>query len=1087
MRFEVLGPLRVCGTTGKQVRVPEAKVRALLAALLVAEGEPVSTDRLIDDLWGTRPPGKPVGALRAKVSQLRGALDTAQPGARELVEYHAPGYLLRIDRTTVDAIEFRELAGRARESAEVAERVRLLDEALGLWRGPAFAEFADAEFTRATITKLTEQRLAAVEDRAFALLAMDVSAAGELSGELTELVTAHPLRERLRAAQLRALYQAGRQSEALASYARLRTQLREELGLDPGPEITELHGAILRQDPNLGAADRQAPSSRPSRREQRDNLPIPAGELIGRAQALADLGALLGKERLVTLTGPGGVGKTRLAIEAARQPDAPDWEGPDWEGVVFVELGALDRTAGESAKAAAALVDHLAGVLGIREGQTGVTLRERLIDGLSSRRLLVLLDNCEHLVEQVAELVTELLRAGPELRVLATSQQALAVRGEHLFPVPPLDLPDSATPATGPAAFGESSAVQLFRALAEASTPGWQLTAANAADVAAICRQLDGIPLALELAATRLRVLSVQDLATRLRDRFRLLTAGHRDAPARQQTLRAMLDWSWELLSQPEQTVLRRLAAHTDGCTLAAAEAVCADEQLPAGDVLELLGRLVDRSLVTAQQAADGVRYRLLESVAVYGAEQLRGAAEADVVLDRHDQYYLALAEYADCRLRGAAQHTWLRRLDADTGNLRGALSGALHRGAADLALRLACALCWYWYLRGRFGEAYRALGEALGLSGEADPQVRRWARVWRANFALLLGEHPLELPTDYRELADPARRALAQWFLGSVGFTDPAETDELAAESLAAFRELDDDWGIALGLATMAWNALNRGDLVAAKRDAEHSMALLREIGDRWAQLQAIPVLSSLAEIAGDYAESARLHEHARRIAEEFELWPEVSYQISGLGRLALLRGDLASADELHGRAWQLATEQSDKLGQQLAQLGLGLGARRAGRLDEAEQHFRPWLGWNTDRRVAAGVALILAELGFIAEQRGEAEQALRTHLDGLTAARETGDPRAIALAWEGIAGARALAGARAESAMLLGVADGLRQSVNAPLPPAERGDVRRIEQAASAALGPPAFAAEFARGKESTPGAELAALEQRLRAEPQ
>ncbi|WP_371543626.1 winged helix-turn-helix domain-containing protein [Streptomyces sp. NBC_00554] len=1187
MRFGVLGALVVWDDEGETVRVPELKVRALLADLLTHDGKPVSADRLVQDLWGDEPPGKPTGALQAKVSQLRRVL------GRDRVVLQAPGYRLRLDPAAdeVDAGRFHALVAEARPVRDPHTRAVLLTEALDLWRGPAYADFADEEFVRGAVRRLTEQRLSVLEEQAEARLESGDHVL--LAGELADLVASHPLRERLRALQMRALYLAGRQSEALASYESLRSRLADDLGVDPGPALSALHQAVLRQDPGLGqtfgmapgtgmrapgtgvrapgtaavapgagatspgeaAVDRGGaaglsgtattalgtgaispdeavadpggaarvsdtatsapnapapalgtdeatavpgspaepsdtattapsaptpaprttatppaltpPAPNPLTGPPHSNLPAPLTPLIGRAEALTGLSQLLTTARLVTLTGPGGVGKTRLAGAAAGTARAD--ELPD--GVWLVEFS------GVRGGTAADLAQVVASALGIRDdapsalpgagaGVPSPSPAHRLAAVLRDRRTLLVLDNCEHVVDAAAELAELLLRTAPGLRVLVTSQEPLGLAGEAVFLVEPL---------------GTDDAVRLFTERAAASAPGFPLDPDTAdpddrAAVAEICRRLDGIPLALELAATRVRALGVRELAARLGDRFRILTAGQRGAPARQQTLRAMIDWSWELLSAPERIVLRRLAVHSDGCDLAAAEAVCAGDGVAREEVLDLVTRLVDRSFVVVVQGPTGPRYRLLESVAAYAMERLHEMQDLTAVRDRHLRHYLALAERAESRLRCAGQRSWLARLDADAGNLRAALDEAVRRaadGQPEEAVRLATALSWWWLLRGRLTEARRSLSTVLAAAPDAAaPELT----LVHAAFALLTGDPTEATATAAADaVPDPVRRARALWLCayGLFSAGEATASAELNARALDLFDTADEQWGTAAALGLRATLALVRGDLGALGRDGLRSAELFGELGDRWGELQTVSPLAALAEIKGEYEEAARLQREGLRMARELGLEAEVSARLSGLGRLALLARDWDQGRALHEQARRSAAEQGYRYGEIHAEMGLALGARRSGDLDAAQAHLLHIRDGHADVSSEAGDHLLLAELGFIAEVRGDAGQSVRHHLHGLDVARSLGEPRALALSLEGLAGAASLGGPGMPAecaALLLGAADAARRGVGAPLPPAERGDVDRVAAAARAALGGPAFTEAFECGARLT-----------------
>ncbi|GAA2655146.1 hypothetical protein GCM10010400_09610 [Streptomyces aculeolatus] len=1167
MRYGVLGPLAVWTDAGEPVKVAERKVRALLADLLAHEGRTVSAGRLVEDLWptGTRP-ANPAATLQTRVWQLRRTLAAAEPAARDQVVREHGGYRLAAAPESVDAGRFAALTARARTTADPHVRAARLREALALWRGGAYEDVADQDFARAEAARLEENRLTAVEELAHARLALGEH--GPLAAELGGLVDRHPLRERLRAAHMTALYRAGRQSEALAAYGDLRRRLARDLGLEPGPELAALQRAILAQDPALdadagtgtraeagGRRDARtaapgtdgtglpagAPPARPA--PPPSNLPAPVTELVGRDRELTDVRKLLRTERLVTLGGPGGVGKTRLALEAAARAlaDAPPGLPGDFpDGVWLAELAGR-RCHDDPA-------DALAQVLGVHD-TGGRPTHDVLADAVRAKRLLLVLDNCEHLVEAVAPLAARLLRAAPGLRILATSQEPLAIAGETLYAVPPLTLPPHhpaapAATAAGTAALGaapsaeclqESSAVRLFLARAAAAAPGFQLEPGNAAAVAAVCRRLDGIPLALELAATRVRALGVHRLAERLDDRFRVLAAGstRRDAPERQRTLRAMIEWSWELLAPAEQAVLRRLSVFAAGATLPAAEAVCAGTDIDPADVADLLARLVDRSLVVTAPGPEGPRYGLLESVAAYGLEELTAAGEHPRALRDHATHYADLAQRAAPHLFTRAQTRWLTTLDAEAADLRRALDTATTTGDAAPALRLANALAWYWFLRGRHRESTRALARALetGTPGAPDDgsdrvaALRATVAAWHAGFALLdaavrtpagpgepaaaggapgpggpagaAGTEGSAGPHEaYRndrkddgsgwpdgrggtgpaapgpEFPGDAADTRAVWFLAHAesNFGSIARAAVLADRTLAEFRTRGDRWGEAAALVVQATVALFRGDLAALARNSATAARAFDELGEDWGRLEAGEAMAEHAEITGDYARAARLHRDDARRAGELGLWAQQSYRLTGLGRITMLTGDLDESRRLHERAMALATAHFDPAGEEFAEIGLGMVARRARRPEAAEAHLYPWLRWWRGLGCSAaprGVALIAAELGFVAEPRGEAEEARAMQREGLAAALVSGDPRAAALALAGLAGVETLTGAHLPAARLLGTATALRTAAGAALPPAERGDVDRIAARAAAGVSAAACAAAHEQGR--------------------
>ena len=1108
MRFGVLGPLAVWTDGGVPVTVPGVKVRSLLAALLIDVGRPVSADRLIDDLWRDAAPGNPSGALSAKVSQLRRALGDAEAGGRDLVVARRPGYVLDVVAAAVDAHRFVELTERARAARDPRTAAALLSEALDLWRGAAFADFDGEPFTTATAVRLEEQRLTAHEDLAEARLALGEHAA--LAADLGDLVAAHPLRERLRATHMRALYGARRQGAALDSYGELRHHLADELGIDPGVELAALHTAILTQDPALDAPAPAAVGAGPAR--SRTNLAAPLTDIIGRKDAVADVCDQLAAHRLVTLTGPGGVGKTRLAIAVAR-PLVDAYADGAW----LVELAGLDGHT-----AADVLAETVMVALDIRDPSgASVDPTARLGTALAGRQALVVLDNCEHVLDPAAELCEALLGAAPDLRVLATSREPLGLPGEVLWDVAPLPVPDR--DAADPAVVRSAAAVQLFEARAAAAAPGFALDDVTAGPVAVLCRRLDGIPLALELAATRVRTLGVHGVVERLDDRFRLLSSGYRGAPPRHRTLTAMIDWSWDLLTDPERVVLRRLAVHADGCTVAAAEAVCGGDDVPARDVLDLLARLVDRSLVVVVHGADEPRYRLLESVAAYCNDRLHEAGEAGAVRERHSRWYAALAERAAPLLEGGAQQRWLLRLDAEAANLRSAFDTAIAGGHTERSLRMAGALAWYRFLRGRLHDARRSLHAALslaagaagrdvdapaqtavtdigavtdagdGAAADGDNDVplvlRARAQAWETGLALLQGETVGWAERRDAALAqfdgagDQVAWARAAWFLSFVGLDTGglAAGADLLDRALVVFTTAGDRWGAAATLVARAALAHSRGDVAALVRDGEHSAAEFAALGDRWGQLQATEWLAAAAELTADYARAEHQHREGLRRAEELGLWSEVARRLSWLGWIAMEQGDHARALACSGQALRLATDQGSAAGQVFAELGLAFAARRSGDLDLAERHLSSLRARAEQHDVADPLFLpmVLGELGFLHEQRGDAQEALELHVEAVDIALRMDAPRDAAGGLEGVAGALAALARDRDAARVLGAAAAARRATGLPRSPAEQAYVDRLTARVRDCLGTQEFDAAHAHGGDLTPAQACATVE--------
>ncbi len=672
MRFGILGATRAWGPDGAEVGLGGPARRALLTLLAARAGEVVPAELLIDDLYGASPPEGAAHALQSQVTRLRRAL-RPRGGAVELLP---GGYRLATEPDDVDAGRFERLADegrRALEAGRPARAAELLRTALGLWRGPALADAAEAGSVRARAESLEERRLDALEDRIEADLVARTPGHGVVP-ELRELAQRHPVRERPRALLMRALHDEGRTAEALVVFEQTRRLLADELGADPGPELAAIHQALLQGD-----------------RHDEARLPAPLTGLVGRGEDIAAVTALLRTARLVTLLGPGGVGKTRLAIEVAGEQQGQE--------IRFVELAAT--AAGDE------LPHVVLGALGLRESGFHVEPAEpvaRLIAALGERPALLVLDNCEHVVEAAARLAGRLLAGCPRLRILTTSREPLDITGENLWPVRPLS---------------SDQAVRLFADRAAAVRPGLALRGEDAAAARRICTALDGLPLAIELAAARLRTLDIAELENRLADRFTLLSRGSRTADARHQTLRAVVAWSWELLPEAERAMARRLTAFPGGATAETARRVCGPPGADAvPDAEDLLDALAGKSLLEVS----GGRYRMLETIRTFCAERLDEAGETDTVRRAHAACFLDLALKADAALRGPGQTRWLERLGAEEANLYGALRWAADSGAVELGLRLAGALAWYVWLRGSRAVVAPAVTTLLNRLG--DPPV---------------------------------------------------------------------------------------------------------------------------------------------------------------------------------------------------------------------------------------------------------------------------------------------------------------------------------------------------------------------------
>ncbi|MGW4153602.1 AfsR/SARP family transcriptional regulator [Micromonospora chersina] len=1067
MRINLLGPLELRADTGTPVEVGGARLRRLLILLALEPGRTVTVGRLTDALWADGPPAGAGNALQALVSRLRraGLPVEAQPG----------GYRLAVAPDDVDTHRFEAAvrAARARLADDPTEGCRRLTEALDLWRGPALADVADADFARAPVARLTELRLAATEDLVEARL--DRAAPEALLPQLCELVAAHPLRERLTGLLIRVLHRAGRPAEALAEYERLRATLADTLGADPGPELAALHLEILRGEPAAvpARADRgdPAPATAPAGdhpaavadpgRPDRGNLPATLTSFVGREEEVARVAGLLDRFRLATLTGPGGAGKTRLAVESGR---AVAGRFPD--GVWLVPLAPVTDPA-EVPQAALAALGLREQALLARAGRGAPEPADpvaRLVDALAGRAVLLLLDNCEHLLDAAADLTERLLTACPGLRVLATSREPLGITGEALRPVESLALPPAGADPAGALAY---PAVRLFADRAGAVRPDFAVDAATVGPVVRICRALDGMPLAIELAAARLRTMTAAQVDTRLDDRFRLLTGGSRTALPRHQTLRAVVDWSWDLLDDTERALWRRLAVFAGGATLEAAERVCGDD--PVTDVLDGLSALVDKSLVVAGGTGEP-RYRMLETIREYGLDRLNEAGEADAVRRAHAAEFLSLAETAEPELRGAAQLDWLRRLSADHDNLHSGLRHAIAVGDAPTAVRYAAALGWYWWLTGQRAEGADLAGQVLALPGLAGAPPAATAIAFATAALNLAATHPDTIAVS-REWLDRAAelsrgREHEHPLLRLAAPITAAFAGNFQPPAMAAVTPLFDDpdpWVAGIARLLRAHALLNAGLPDSdAEADLRAGLAHYRRAADRWGMSFSLTSLADLLDRRGQAVEATPYHEEAMTYFEELGVREDVPEMRLRLAHNLWRRGDRA-------RAWaelDRAVHEADISGSDETRAALAYGKAELLRAEGDRAGARACLAEGArlvgDRSIAPQWrALNASTLAVLDAADGDLVSARTRHDQALELAVGSQDAPVVAAVLVGYADLALRLDRPAAAARLLGAATGIRGG-----PDHAVLDRARVEAAARDALGEAGFAEAYAGG---------------------
>lgn len=903
MQVGFLGPLEVRGEHGDARRPKGEKQRLLLCALLLHAPRTAPADWLIEVLWGSTPPLDPAASLRTQLSRLRRFLE-GLGASPDVLCNDAHGYRLCSENWELDGPRFEAMLRRAHECSTPGDELRTLEDALGLWRGRPFEEFVAEPAFVSQATRLENLVSSARERRVECLLSLGRT--NDALAAVEPLIDRDPLRERPHALYMEALYRAGRQHQALSVFAEFRRRLSEELGLDPSPALTELHDRILKHQqvarpasPPEAEPHVLAPTLQPGAR-----LPRPLDRLVGRVDEQTSILRLLQSMRLLTLTGVGGSGKTRLALEVCRRVNDQGELEPVW-----VALEAITDPS--------FVVHEVAAALGVRE-RSGQPLVETLCEVLARRRLLLVLDNCEHVLQACVEVATRLLQACPDVTILTTSREALAVAGEAVWPVPPLR-----TPCTGEddlAALREYEAVQLFVARARASLPTFELDERNAPSVARICRQLDGMPLCLELAGALVRVLSPHEIAQRLQDDLDLVSRGRRMALPRHQTIRAAIDWSYDLLSIPERRLLERLSVFVGGFSLNSIEAVCSDDsEIPRDRVLEHLTALVDKSLVTMQRTDDATRYRLLETVRTYAWERLSARGEGMRLRERHGRHFTEVAEDAEPNLMGSCRARTARRLSVEQDNLRAALSWALDDVAGlACAYRTTGALWWYWHWAGSFGEARRWAETALAQSGGVEVTERHRARtLYTAAMACwLLGDAPASLrhAESALELAhhidDPYLLMQASsacvWPLRDLGRHDRSTKLAQACVDIAQARGLKArDQGFAHWIQFSA--CYTAGELSRARTAATRAEALWRQTGDRWGLSMILHGLALLELDCGRLETAADLcREAVELLAREGEVH-FIARSIEGLATVLTRQGRLSDAACLLGAAESL------------------------------------------------------------------------------------------------------------------------------------------------------------------------------------
>ncbi|MEU5860845.1 BTAD domain-containing putative transcriptional regulator [Nonomuraea sp. NPDC047529] len=1015
MQISLLGPVAATSDDASPIDLPGARLRMLLTRLALEAGRPVPADVLIDCIWGEEPPAGVANALHGLVSRLRRML-----GGPESVELVAGGYRLPVRPEDVDTHRFEQLAGQARRELAAGrpeEASTLLRTALDQWRGDALADVLEAAFARDVAARLEELRAAVAED--FFDAEVRLGRHSEVLADLRVAAVARPLSERLAELRIRALSAAGRQSEALAVYDEVRGRLGDELGVDPSPELRAVHLALLRGELNRPSV---RPPSAPSR------LPARLTTFVGRERELGELARLLAGARLVTIVGPGGAGKTRLAMEAADHVEERTW---------FVSLAGVtqpDQIADAVLSACGGLFE------GGFKPQAPATAR--LAAQLDVGPAVLVLDNCEHLVEAAAQLAEQLLGRLPQLRVLATSREALAINGEALCHLGPLDLPVADADLAEAA---ESDAVRLFVERAGRVRQGFALDQATLGHTVEICRRLDGMPLALELAAAKLRAMSVAQIARRLDDRFRLLTSGSRTALPRQRTLLALVEWSWDLLEEPERVLAARLAAFPGGADLAALEEICSDASLSAADMVYVASALVEKSMI--QQ--DGDRYWMLETVRAYAADRL-----AEPINDRFRDYFLALAEENEPLLRTRDQLRAVEVFDAEHDNLVAVLRTAIEAGDAATSARFVRSMIWYWGMRGMSTESDAFLGEVLAFGEELPADARTAFEVVRSTAGRRGGQEVRE------NLSRPGvtkyHNALPLLRLSKLTTQDAGDLEAL---------DSPDPWVRASAHWAYDFRLTEQGDQETGAGHREAALRLFQQVGDRWGLVMSLVRQSRVHGLRGEHDSAVAACERAVAIASELGTEEHLFITKSHLAQNRMRGGDLDGAlHDVHAARRQ-GREHGHRRLEASMLFPLAEVHRHAGDLDRAHQavdeleavaHRLPGPpALNGDVIVSSRMAVLVTE-GAAERARELLPRALRGVLGNTNA-------NAMARGAELVARLLGLEGDHAGAATALGMSHVIRGVFDEGDP-----DLGRLVPALTGRLGDAGYLEAYRRGAD-------------------